>query len=112
MLVSYTSSRAGQRHTDIFLSAAMPSRFEDEMTSSSEHYATEQRAETGSLAVDLTGIKSQFESRKDEHLVIPALANKKAQPERSGFSRTAQATVNYQVRNVNKVFFPVLYDLK
>ena len=67
------------------------------MTSTNQVYVTEQRTETESLAVNLSGLKSQFENRKDEHLVTPGLSNKKAQPDRGGMNRIAASTLPLQV---------------
>ena len=61
------------------------------MTPTNEHYETEQRSETENLAVNLSGLKSQFESRKDEQLVTPELSKRKAQPEKTGYNRIASS---------------------
>ena len=73
------------------------------MTLSNEKFATEQRIESENLSVNLSGLKTQFENRKDENLVTPQLSHKKI-PENTGFNRFASTTTRKQVRKYLNCF--------
>lgn len=69
------------------------------MTSSNERYATEQRAESENLSVNLSGIKTQFENRRDENLVTPQLSFKRTQ-DKTSFNRISKVNAKTQVGKI------------